>query len=243
MTILDTRSINLGKIEGIEKPSSVTNNRDVINLLLLEKTSLSLHVWETMKTNSASAIDAAIIYSQSGYTEETTNALMALGKLTNEQHNTIHSLRLNYITEIWLVCTHSKKAFLVYVESHEGDDESDSIDVEKIWEIALEKFPYDLDETSTEQGTLEFNDGEIEFSKEFTFDVGKLIDLDLVAGGWMDFRADDKDIDNFSISGWFGIALDGEFHDPEQQILGKHRYLMAYYDIDSQEWHLEIDTM
>lgn len=120
-----------------------------------------------------------------------------------------------------------------------------SIKRHRIWQKALENFPYELMWTFHQQGLMSpDDDGEIHFSKEFTFNIGTIFDnQDLVAGGWIEFQADNENLDGIYISGHFAIAINGGFHNPKQQLLCEHRYLMAYYDIDSQEWHLEVDTM
>lgn len=112
-------------------------------------------------------------------------------------------------------------------------------ELENIYETAIEQFPYKLSSTSITQGELESDEkGFIEYSEEFTFDIGQLADKSLIAGGWIDFRRDTPE-DELAISGLFVVALEGDFEN--EKILSDEKALLGYYDIKSQSWELNID--
>jgi hypothetical protein len=115
---------------------------------------------------------------------------------------------------------------------------SNATTAERIFSEAIEAFPYPLEPTSITQGDFEdTRSGEIEYSEEFTFEVGKLLNESLMAGGWIDYRQEGKDI---YISALFGIARNGDWK--SGSILGECEGLLGYYDIEKKEWDLSIDT-
>jgi hypothetical protein len=111
--------------------------------------------------------------------------------------------------------------------------------LEQLWEEAIANFPYkDLEPTSYVNGDLEAEEGEeMEYSEEFTFTVGKLIDQDLVAGGWIDLHRYDGEV---SISGLFAVSRDGDWE--EGHILPECTGVLADYDLKSKTWEMSIDS-
>lgn len=110
-----------------------------------------------------------------------------------------------------------------------------------LWEEAIENFPYqDLQPTGYSDGDyLDVEDDEeVGYSEEFTFTVGRLFDQDLVAGGWIDLRRDDSG--EVSISGLFDISRDGDWQ--EGRILPECTGVLAYYDLKTRTWEMNIDT-
>jgi hypothetical protein len=112
-----------------------------------------------------------------------------------------------------------------------------------IFEKALEAFPYELTPTGCilDDADLETYDGstELEYSEEFTFEITRIADMRLEGGGWIDIRCDGEG-EQIYISGFFSIALDGDFKN--QRLLAEDKALQAYYDFDTSEWQLGIDT-
>jgi hypothetical protein len=112
-----------------------------------------------------------------------------------------------------------------------------------IFEKALEPFPYELTRTGCILGDadLEAYDGstELEYSEEFIFEITQLGNMRLEGGGWIDMRCDGKG-EKIYISGFFSIAVDGDFKN--QRLLSDEKALHAYYDFETSEWQLSIDT-
>jgi hypothetical protein len=102
---------------------------------------------------------------------------------------------------------------------------------QKIFDEALEKFPYELEPTSYTMGNYE-ND---EYSEEYIFEIGKLLNKSLVAGGWFDFRNDEGEL---SISASFGVSIDGDFKDG--LIFPENTAIQCYYDLEEKTWEIEI---
>jgi hypothetical protein len=113
--------------------------------------------------------------------------------------------------------------------------------LENLFEEALNHFPYpDLEPTSCTQGELEPDEsGEVDYSEEFTFEVGKLIDQSLIAGGWIDCRRDSEQ-DEIWISGLFTVARDGDWD--KGKIFPESTGINAFYDSEKKEWELIIDS-
>ncbi|MEO1288830.1 MAG: hypothetical protein AAFV93_13775 [Chloroflexota bacterium] len=115
----------------------------------------------------------------------------------------------------------------------------DKQSVSDIFDTALEHFPYDLSPTGCAMGDIEPSDEPFEeFSEEFTFKVGHILDKPVVAGGWIDVRQDFPD-EEIYISGFFGIASNGDFAD--SKILDEGKALLGHYDLEAETWELEID--
>lgn len=107
------------------------------------------------------------------------------------------------------------------------------------WE-AIEKLPYpDVCSTSCACGDLEQDDpGDIEYSEEFTFTAGKVCNMHIEGGGWIDCRREDG---NISITGIFGLAREGDWKDGS--ILPEGHYLQGWYDLDDKTWSFEIGVI
>lgn len=102
---------------------------------------------------------------------------------------------------------------------------------------AVEAIPYDLEPTSITMGELEPDSaGCIEYSEEFTFKVGQLFDMDLIAGGWVELRQENGEID---ISAFMGIARDGNWE--TGRILPDDMALQGLYNREKQSWEFWID--
>ncbi|KKN21624.1 hypothetical protein LCGC14_0923660 [marine sediment metagenome] len=124
-----------------------------------------------------------------------------------------------------------------------GDDLWTNKRIENAWEIAIKAFPYELEFTSIEQGSLERDslEDEIEFSSEYTYEAGQLHNEKLVAGGWIDFRLDNGDNEP-SISGLFTVARNGDFQDSDMQIFGECEGINCSYDITTETWDCEVGS-
>ena len=112
--------------------------------------------------------------------------------------------------------------------------------LERLWEEAIANFPYkDIETTGCADGDPEFADDEdVDYSEEFIFEIGKLLNEDLIAGGWIELRRyDDGEV---SISGLFAIARNGDWKDG--RILQECTGVLGHYDLKAKTWELEIDT-
>ncbi len=123
-----------------------------------------------------------------------------------------------------------------------GDDLWTNKRVKTEWETAIKAFPHELEFTSYEQGSLERDslEDKIEFSSEYTYEAGNIHDSKMMAGGWIDFRLESGD--EPTISGLFGVSLNGDWHNKEAQIFGDCEGILAYYDIDTGKWDISIDS-
>ncbi len=109
--------------------------------------------------------------------------------------------------------------------------------LEDLFEQAIEAIPYDLEPTSVTVGELEpDSDGNVEYSQEFTFQVGQLFDMDLIAGGWVELRQEDGEI---YITAFMGIARDGDWE--KGRILPDDSALQGAYDLEKETWEFWID--
>lgn len=117
---------------------------------------------------------------------------------------------------------------------------TDADETRKIFEEAIDAFPYpNLQTTSITQGELEVDEyGDIEYGEEYTFDAGKLLDEDLVGGGWIEVRSEYGD---GYISAFFVVARNGDFKN--QLILGENEGLQGEYDVSDKKWTFYIDKM
>jgi hypothetical protein len=110
--------------------------------------------------------------------------------------------------------------------------------LEQLFEEALDQFPYELMRTGYADGTFEVDGKDlVEYTEEFTFWVGQLLDIDLVAGGWIDVNceADGQP----SLSGQFGIALSWDWQNGAT-LFGDFA-INADYDMERKHWELTID--
>lgn len=116
-------------------------------------------------------------------------------------------------------------------------------DFEQVFDAAIESFPHKLHRTGYAHGEIESayrDEGDpLEFSEEFTFDLVKIGDDYLVAGGWIDIRKDSPD-DDLQIAGMFTLALNHDFE--SNRLLSDHKALLAYYDLEQNTWELSIDS-
>jgi hypothetical protein len=125
----------------------------------------------------------------------------------------------------------------------------DAETLQTIWDNAIDAFPHKLDPTSIEQGDPPENydpqdPDDIEYSVEYTFDAGNLCNLNIVAGGWIEFRYDPNHDTEPTIYAWFGLAINGEWKNPEAKIGGEFDAAQTCYDIEKQEWDpVEISSM
>lgn len=109
--------------------------------------------------------------------------------------------------------------------------------LERLFEQAVEAIPYNPSSTSIIQGSFEPANGFVEYSEEFTFRVGNLLDEDLTAGGWVELRQEDGET---YISGFFGIARDGDWE--KGRILPDELALQGVYDLEKKSWEFWIDA-
>lgn len=111
-----------------------------------------------------------------------------------------------------------------------------------LFEQALAHFPFSktLEETSITQGDLEASDPRygLEYSAEYTFEAGHLLDEPLMAGGWIEIRQDPDDAQP-SITAFFGVARNGDWE--AGRILPETTAIQGHYDLESQSWELWID--
>ncbi|HMN15226.1 MAG TPA: hypothetical protein PKD55_23145 [Bellilinea sp.] len=109
--------------------------------------------------------------------------------------------------------------------------------LEDLFEQAVEAIPYDLEPTSITMGELEPDStGYVEYSEEFTFKVGQLFDMDLIAGGWVELRQEDGEV---TITAFMGIARDGDWQ--KGRILPDDSALQGVYDLENETWEFWID--
>lgn len=109
--------------------------------------------------------------------------------------------------------------------------------LEDLFERAVAAIPYDLNPTGITMGELEADkDGSIEYSEEFTFTIGQLFDMELVAGGWVELRQEDGDT---TITAFMGIARDGDWE--HGRLLPDDTALQGSYDLEQQRWEFWID--
>lgn len=103
---------------------------------------------------------------------------------------------------------------------------------------AVECIPYKYCEsTGYTQGDLEsLQEGaESEYSEEFTFTAGTLLDEQIIAGGWVELHKDDEDI---TISAFFGLSRNGDWQ--HGRILGECEVVRGWYDLEARTWTFEI---
>lgn len=104
---------------------------------------------------------------------------------------------------------------------------------------SIDSFPYDLQPTSAAQGDLENCDGDmLEYAEEFTFEVTRIGDKTLLAGGWIEIRQDSPE-DDICVFGHFTIAIGWNFQ--ADRILPDNKALLAEYDLKTGRWSLDID--
>ncbi|MFC1960026.1 hypothetical protein ACFLYO_04905 [Chloroflexota bacterium] len=113
--------------------------------------------------------------------------------------------------------------------------------LEDIFEEAVEAIPYpDLEPTSITQGDFDADDDDfIEYSAEYTFTAGKLLDEPLEAGGWVELRRDDGEV---YISAFFGVARQGNWEDKEARVLPEHHAIQGQCDQANKSWEFWIDA-
>ncbi|MFC1959380.1 hypothetical protein ACFLYO_01600 [Chloroflexota bacterium] len=116
-----------------------------------------------------------------------------------------------------------------------------SASLEDIFEEAVEAIPYPgLQPTGITQGDFDADDDDfIEYSAEYTFAAGKLLDEPLEAGGWVELRRDDGEV---YISAFFGVARHGNWHDKDSQVLPEHHAIQGQYDLETKSWEFWIDA-
>jgi hypothetical protein len=115
-----------------------------------------------------------------------------------------------------------------------------TISLDSLFYEAVESLPYtDCESTGYTQGDLEsLQDGtESEYSEEFTFTAGTLLDEHIIAGGWVELRKDDDDI---TISAFFGLSRNGDWE--HGRILREYEALQGWYNLETKKWTLEIGT-
>lgn len=113
-----------------------------------------------------------------------------------------------------------------------------TISLDTLFYEAVECIPYqDCDSTGYTQGDLESLQEGIgsEYSEEFTFTAGTLLDEQIIAGGWVELHKDDEDI---TISAFFGLSRNGDWQ--HGRILGKCEVVRGWYDLEAKTWTFEI---
>jgi hypothetical protein len=115
-----------------------------------------------------------------------------------------------------------------------------TLPLEELFKQAVEDLPFaDKEATSITQGSLtEPYQGEIEYSEEWTFTAGTLLNERLVGGGWIELRKDENA--DILINGFFGIARNGDWK--EGSILKEYEALQGWYNPVTRTWELQIDT-
>jgi hypothetical protein len=105
---------------------------------------------------------------------------------------------------------------------------------------ALKAFPYpDLQPTGVKQGTIKPDrDNEIEYSEEFTFEAGQLLEEPLTGGGWIELRRDRED-DEPNISAFFGAARNSDWQ--EGRVLPEDTAIQGAFDLEKQKWEFWIE--
>lgn len=114
-----------------------------------------------------------------------------------------------------------------------------NVTLEDLYQAALEQFPHELEPTSITMGDWSADqDGYLEYSAEFTFTAGQLLDEPLLAGGWIELRQDSPTEDP-SITAFFGVARHGDWKNGS--ILAPDSALQGQYDLQTRLWELWID--
>lgn len=113
--------------------------------------------------------------------------------------------------------------------------------LEDIFEEAVEAIPYPaIYPTSCTQGDFDAEDDEeFEYSAEYTFTAGKLLDEPLEAGGWVELRRDDGEI---TISALFSVVRNGDWQDEDAKILPEYHGIQGWYDLKEKTWEFEIGS-
>ncbi|WP_119072024.1 hypothetical protein [Aggregatilinea lenta] len=109
--------------------------------------------------------------------------------------------------------------------------------LENLFEQALEALPFGLEVTSVMVGELEPDSaGFVEYLQGFTFTVGQLFDMDLIADGWVALWQEDSEI---NISAFIDCARDGD--GKKGLRLPEDTVLEGGYDLENQTWEFWID--
>lgn len=112
------------------------------------------------------------------------------------------------------------------------------VNLEDLYQVARDSFPYALDPTGYTQGDYESDDGFIEYGEEFTFTAGQLFNEKLVAGGWIEVRQDAPDDEPF-VTGIFALSRNGDWENG--RILPETVAVQGHFDIEAKKWELWID--
>lgn len=109
--------------------------------------------------------------------------------------------------------------------------------LEDLFNRTLAAFPHPLDPTSITTGDFEPDkDGNVEYSEEFTFIAGHLLDDELTAGGWVELRQEQGDI---TITAFFGVARNGDWE--KGRILPECTAIQGDYGVTKNKWELRVD--
>lgn len=113
-----------------------------------------------------------------------------------------------------------------------------NVNLENLFEVALENFPYELEATSITLGDYEGDNGFVEYAEEHTFTAGKMLDEEIIAGGWIELRQDSPDEEPY-ISAFFGLSRSGDWE--AGRILPETVAVQGNYDLATKTWELWID--
>jgi hypothetical protein len=110
--------------------------------------------------------------------------------------------------------------------------------LEALFAQAIRDFPYpNLQPTYTTQGDLEPDEnGAVEYAEEYEFEAGKLFDEELVGGGWIELRRQDRET---SITALCGVARNGDWE--KGRILPDTIAVQGVYDLQKKQWEFWID--
>ncbi len=114
--------------------------------------------------------------------------------------------------------------------------------LEELYRESLATLPYpDLEPTGGVQGEFEPNPGEgfVEYSEEYVFCAGKLLDEPLMAGGWVDLRSEAGEV---YITALFSVARNGDWQNKAAQVLPEYHAIQGTYDLDAKRWEFWIDA-
>lgn len=112
------------------------------------------------------------------------------------------------------------------------------VNLTKLYQEAVTRFPYLLEATSISQGDLRLSDGFVEYGAEYTFTAGQLLTEQITAGGWIELHQMSP-TEEMSIRAIFSLARAGDWQNG--RILPETMAVQGYYDLKTKSWELAID--
>lgn len=105
--------------------------------------------------------------------------------------------------------------------------------LEALYQTARAAFPHQLEPTGDSEGSFEPSDGIIEYGEEFRFELCKMADGPIIAGGYLKLRHDTpSEAPNISIT--LMLAYHGNLE--MGFLLSESFYLYGQYHLKTQTW-------